>query len=249
MPESYYDLLSVSTTATEDEIKKAYKKLAFKYHPDKNKSPDAEEVFKRIIENAPKVEDGFKLTNELAIKLLEADLVVPDTFDVSPFENFKLSDDHPSLNWAGGKPPDPNQLGISWPAGKHTVKFQHYGEAFWDLEYSIGGIARKKFGIMIADDNGRANMRFIGPNYIDPVQILDIPHINSDKAKLIINSNPAELKYCVTKSKEITVDSSYYVKLVKQILEELRSNIEKAGDKVYLRYVEDQIEEISKLLS
>lgn len=46
----YYEVLGISKNATLEEIKKAYKTLAKKYHPDLNKSPDAEEKFKEINE-------------------------------------------------------------------------------------------------------------------------------------------------------------------------------------------------------
>lgn len=46
----YYDVLGVSRGATKEEIRDAFRKLAFQYHPDRNKSPDAEERFKEISE-------------------------------------------------------------------------------------------------------------------------------------------------------------------------------------------------------
>ncbi|KAJ2371388.1 DnaJ (Hsp40), sub A, member 4, partial [Coemansia sp. RSA 2611] len=43
---SYYEVLEVETSATEAEIKRAYRTLAMKFHPDKN--PEGAEMFKEI---------------------------------------------------------------------------------------------------------------------------------------------------------------------------------------------------------
>lgn len=44
----YYEVLGVSKSATPDELKKAYRKLALEYHPDRNKTKEAEDKFKEI---------------------------------------------------------------------------------------------------------------------------------------------------------------------------------------------------------
>ena len=51
MNDDYYEILGINKNASEDEIKKAYRKLAMKYHPDKNpNNKEAEEKFKKINE-------------------------------------------------------------------------------------------------------------------------------------------------------------------------------------------------------
>ena len=44
----YYEVLGVSKTATDEEIKRAFRKLAKQYHPDINKEPGAEENLKKL---------------------------------------------------------------------------------------------------------------------------------------------------------------------------------------------------------
>jgi DnaJ-class molecular chaperone len=81
---SYYDILEINKDASYDDIKKAYRKLARKYHPDKNKAADAEEKFKMISEayqtlsdqklknnydNYGKVPDNFMTPEEIYTKI------------------------------------------------------------------------------------------------------------------------------------------------------------------------------------
>jgi len=46
----YYEILSITKTATDVQIKAAYRKMALKFHPDKNQAPEAEEAFKKVSE-------------------------------------------------------------------------------------------------------------------------------------------------------------------------------------------------------
>lgn len=60
MGKDYYKILGIAKGASDDEIKKAYRKMALKYHPDKNKDPGAEAKFKDIAEAYDVLSDAKK---------------------------------------------------------------------------------------------------------------------------------------------------------------------------------------------
>jgi len=60
MKRDYYEVLGVSRNASPEEIKKAYRKLALQWHPDRNKSSEAEEKFKEINEAYEVLSDSRK---------------------------------------------------------------------------------------------------------------------------------------------------------------------------------------------
>jgi DnaJ-class molecular chaperone len=60
MKKDFYELLDVKKTATQADIKSAYRKMALKYHPDRNKEANAEDKFKEINEAYEVLRDGEK---------------------------------------------------------------------------------------------------------------------------------------------------------------------------------------------
>ena len=84
----YYEVLGLSKGANEDEIKRAYRKLAKQYHPDVNKSPDAEIKFKEINEAYSVLSDSEKRS---AYDQFGFDGVDGNGFS-SGFSNFNMDD-------------------------------------------------------------------------------------------------------------------------------------------------------------
>jgi molecular chaperone DnaJ len=63
MSKDYYSTLGVNKNATEEEVKKAYRKLSKKYHPDINKDAGAEDKFKEVSEAYETLSDSGKRSN------------------------------------------------------------------------------------------------------------------------------------------------------------------------------------------
>lgn len=118
MGKDYYKILGVSRNANEDEIKKAYRKLALKYHPDKNKEKGAEEKFKEVAEayevlSDKKKRDVYDQVGEEGLKGGAGSGGVPNgngrtfsyQFSGDPFEIFKTfcqSDGFAGMSMGGG---------------------------------------------------------------------------------------------------------------------------------------------------
>ena len=66
----YYATLGVSQDANFQEIKKSYRKLARKYHPDRNKSPLAEETIKKLTKPSKFFQIGKKEKNTIQIPMI-----------------------------------------------------------------------------------------------------------------------------------------------------------------------------------
>jgi len=63
IPKNYYEILGIDSKADEREIKVAFHKLALKYHPDKNKDSNAEDMFKTIVNAYSVLSDRIERTH------------------------------------------------------------------------------------------------------------------------------------------------------------------------------------------
>ena len=134
--QDYYKILGVERKASQDEIKNAYKKMAKKYHPDVNKSKDAEDTFK---------------------KLNEAYEVLKDPEKRKMYDQF-------GDNWQNGQDFDPgNFSGFRGAPGYQTYSYSSGGmdsSGFSDFFESIFGGGFSDFGGRGAKHNQSLFCRF-----------------------------------------------------------------------------------------
>ena len=85
----YYDILGIEKTADEAQIKKAYRKLAIKFHPDKNKAKSAEEAFKKVNQAFSVLSDKTKRKNYDMFGTEEGPGISTMPEDFNPFDIFE----------------------------------------------------------------------------------------------------------------------------------------------------------------
>ena len=86
---NYYEILGVEKTADDNQIKKAYRKLAIKFHPDKNKAKSAEEAFKKVNQAFCVLSDKTKRKNYDMFGTEEGPGISTMPEDFNPFDIFE----------------------------------------------------------------------------------------------------------------------------------------------------------------
>jgi curved DNA-binding protein len=161
----YYETLGVARTATSDEIKKAYKKLAHLYHPDVSKDPAGEAKFKEVGEAYATLKDKEKRA------------AYDDLGRHAAGEEFK-----PPPNWAGSQP---NQNGQAYSfddvdladlfasfskGGRHSQ--QGYSMPIPGQDYELA----TQISLQDAYQGTTVDLNFSVPEYDNQGQLKRVPH-------------------------------------------------------------------------
>jgi len=161
MGKDYYKILGVARGASEDEIKKAYRKLALKYHPDKNQSAGAEEKFKEIGEAYDVLSDNKKkqVYDQYGEEGLKGGLGGSAPGGGGGMPNFDFGQSGQGYNYSyhgdpratfsqffGGSNPFASFFSAS-PGGSNNFGGVHTTEGMdIDIEELIGGLGNKNMG-------------------------------------------------------------------------------------------------------
>ncbi|TDI78956.1 MAG: J domain-containing protein [Betaproteobacteria bacterium] len=130
----YYQIIEVARDATQDEIKRSYRKLARKYHPDVSKESDAEARFKELGE----------------------------AYEVLRDEEKRVAYDRLGVNWKGGQefrpPPDWNTgfgFRSAGSAGSAAAEHSDFFESLFGRSFQTSGVGRTTFNARGEDHHAK----------------------------------------------------------------------------------------------
>ncbi len=159
----YYEILGVTRTASNDEIKKAYRKLAHQYHPDVSKDPAGEAKFKEIGEAYATLKDKEKRT-------------AYDQLGSHPSgQEFR-----PPPNWAGNQGNqaysfddiDLSDLFASFSSGKHHTQHRGHNMPIPGQDYELA----TQISLKDAYHGTTVDLSFTVPEYDNQGQLRRVPH-------------------------------------------------------------------------
>ncbi|VDN59879.1 unnamed protein product [Dracunculus medinensis] len=147
MGKDYYKILGIAKSASDDEIKKAYRKMALKYHPDKNKEPGAEAKFKEVAEaydvlSDPKKKDIYDKFGEDGLKSGGEGAGGPGGF------HYEFQGDPMRMfaQFFGGEDPFSSFFGSSSGGGGPQIFFSSGGDDLhgFGMPFGMGGHTRRQ---------------------------------------------------------------------------------------------------------
>ena len=141
----YYDILGIEKTADEVQIKKAYRKLAIKFHPDKNKAKSAEDAFKKVNQAFSVLSDKTKRKNYDMFGTEEGPGISSMPEDFNPFDIFEQF-----FGDLGGS----GFSGFGGGPGRTRVTFNNGSGSFTVFSSGFGGTS---FFSGMDDDDGDIN--------------------------------------------------------------------------------------------
>ncbi len=130
----YYEIMGVARDATQDEIKRAYRKLARKYHPDVSKQADAEERFKEVGEAYEALKDPEK----------------------------RAAYDQLGAQWQGGQefhPPPDWDAGFEFSGGGYTAAGAEDYSAFFEELFGRGHARPSGAGVKAPTPSGIVDLK------------------------------------------------------------------------------------------
>jgi DnaJ-class molecular chaperone len=172
----YYKILEVSKKATSAEIKRAYRKLSLKYHPDKNPSEDAASKFAEIataydVLSDPEKRAAYDRGGEEAVKMQEQRANQPASDPFSIFEAFGFG----GMGGRRGREEEPRTDNVHIPV-RVSLRQLYKGEIL-DVAYSRQVLCVEAASCQKNDQNCQApgvrvKMQQLAPGFVQQMQAI-----------------------------------------------------------------------------